>query len=252
MHEFHYRMQMRSYSTFDPPQNRRGYRLKSRFRSRFRLPTSKSLIQVMVWTIAVGFISSAAEASPYNGVARLYASSLLMYNVLILYILLTIAMICYPLGGLLADVYFGRYKIIKASLFIIALSMLLALLELVATTQFNVNEDSNVWKKAAYVVGGSSEFFVLGIGLAGFTSNIVQFGLDQLQDAPSNKLGAFAHLYVWANRIGCTSFRAVYSIKYCNYFTTNTTLTEKVLVCALPAGCLIALSALLLLNCFTH
>ena len=166
---FNYRMQMRSYSTFDQPKNKRSYRLKSRF----QLPTSKSLILVMMWIIVVGFISSVAEASPYYAVSRLYAS-MLMYIVLSLYILLAVAMMCYPLGGLLADVYFCGYKMVRASLIMIALSMLVALLELVATVQFNVSENSNVWKKIAYVAGGGSAFFVLAIiVLAGFTSNIV-------------------------------------------------------------------------------
>ena len=59
--------------------------------------------------------------------------------------------------------------------------------------------------KIAYVFGGGSAFLILALALAGFTSNIVQFGLDQLLDAPSNKLGAFVHLYVWANRLGWTA-----------------------------------------------
>ena len=112
---FNYRIQMHSYSTFDQPKNKRRIHLKSRF----QLPTSKSLILVMVWIIVVGFISNAAEVAPYYAVSRLYGS-MLMYIVLGLYILLAVAMMCYPLGGLLADVYFGRYKIIRASLFMIA------------------------------------------------------------------------------------------------------------------------------------
>ena len=240
-------MQMRSYSTFDQPRNKRSYHLKSRF----QLPTSKSLILVMMWIIVVGFISSAAEVAPYYAVSRLYGS-LLLYIVLGLYILLAVAMMCYPLGGLLADVYFGRYKIIRASLIMIALSMLLALLEFVASTQFNISENSNVWKKIVHVVGGGSAFFALAIGLAGFTSNIVQFGLDQLQDAPSNKLGAFVHMYVLADRIGYTAFATFYSIKQCYFNFLDHPLLTKVIMYTLPGGCFVALSALLLFNCFTH
>ena len=39
-----------------------------------------------------------------------------------------------------------------------------------------------------YIVGGACAFFVLAMGLAGFTSNIVQFGLEQLLEAPSKNI----------------------------------------------------------------
>ena len=237
---------MRSYSTFDRPRKQQGRRC-------FSQPTSKSLIQVLMWIIAVGFIKSTLEASPYFGLTRLYTDEkLLLYAVVALYIILAIAMMCYPLGGLLADVYFGRYKVIRASLIMMALSMLLAFFELTATIQFDVSEKSHIWKKVLYVIGGASAFFVLALGLAGFTSNIVQFGLDQLLDAPSNKLGAFVHMYVWANRIGYTAFDMIFSIKHC-YLSSNEhfPLTNGLLH-ALPVGCFVVLLALIILNCFTH
>ena len=242
-------MRMRSYSTFDRPQNRRAHRLKSCFQQ----PTSKSLIQVMVWIIAVGFLKSAVEASPYYVVTRVDASqSVLLYAVLSLYILLAIEMLCYPFGGLLADVYFGRYKIIKASLITIAISMLIALLELVATVQLQVNEKSPFWKKIAFAVGGGGAFLVLVIGLAGFTSNIVQFGLDQLQDAPSNKLGAFVHMYVWANRIGYTAFDTIWSIEHCYYTTGENASLTNTFVYSLPVTCFLVISAMILIKFLTN
>ena len=51
-----------------------------------------------------------------------------------------------------------------------------------------------------YAVSVLTAFLMLVlIGSAGFTSNIVQLGLDQLLDAPSNRLGTFVHMYVWAD-----------------------------------------------------
>ena len=219
----------------------------------FSKPTGKSLILVFLWTVLIGFINGSIDSSPSFAVSRLYdKEKILLYTELCLFIVLAIAMTCYPLGGLLADVYFGRYKIIKASLIIVAVSMLVTVVVLVATLQIDVQEKSQILIKIGYVVGLCSSFLILSIGLAGFTSNIVQFGLDQLQDAPSNKLGAFVHLYVWANRIGYTVFAATYAIKHCYFNTKNYPLLTKVLMYTLPGGCFLTLSALLLFNCFTH
>ena len=242
---------MRSYSTFERPhpQQRRQLAITKYFSK----PTSKSLVLVFLWTNIIGFINGSVKLSSGFAVSRLYHQfdneKFLLYIELGLFILLAIAMMLYPLGGLLADVYFGRYKIIRASLITMTVAMFLAVIGLVAIFQFNVTKNSQILKKIAYVVGGGGAFLVLAIALAGFTSNIVQFGLDQLLDAPSNKLGAFVHVYVWANRIGNTVINTIYSIKHCyNGFKFLTQVTMY----ALPAGCFVALSVLVLLNCFTH
>ena len=240
---------MRSYSTFDQPQQRQ----KCNFRRYFSKPTTKSLVLVIVWTVLVGFINGSLNLSPSFAVSRLYhEEGILLYTELCLFIVLAIAMMLYPLGGLLADVYFGRYKIIRASLITMAVAMFVAVIVLVYIFQFEVSENSQISKKIALVIGGGSAFLVLALALAGFTSNIVQFGLDQLLDVPSNKLGAFVHLYVWADRLGWAAVGMFYSIKHCYYDLKYYPLLTKVTTYVLPAGCFFMLSVLVLLNCFTH
>ena len=240
---------MRSYSTFEQPQRRQSHRL----RRYFSKPTTKSLIVILLWTAIVGFINGSIDSSPGIAAPRLYGKeNFLLYIELGLFILLAIAMTCYPLGGLLADVYFGRYKIIRASLIAMAVSMVVMVVVLFVMFQFGYLVKSPIISKVGFAVGGGSAFLILAIGLAGFTSNIVQFGLDQLQDAPSNKLGAFVHMYVWADRIGYTAFATFYSIKQCYFNFLDHPLLTKVIVCALPGGCFLVLSALLLFNCFAN
>ena len=241
---------MRTYSTFERPQQKRSGHLGRYFSKQ----NTKSLILVLVWTILVGFINCSVNSSPSFVVSRLSHNKekILLYTELCLFIVLAIAMTCYPLGGLLADVYFGRYKIIKTSLITMTVSMFVVSVVLFTTLQIGVWEKSHILVKTALFVGGGGAFLILAIGLAGFTSNIVQFGLDQLQDAPSNKLGAFVHTYVWASRVGYAAFETIYAIKFCYFRASYHPLMLKVLVYTLPEGCFIALSALLLLNCFTH
>ena len=39
---------------------------------------------------------------------------------------------------------------------------------------------------------------LFSIGLIGYQSNFIQFGLDQLLDAPSHYLGLYVHYAMWA------------------------------------------------------
>ena len=114
-------MNARSYSTFERPQQRQSHH----FRQCFSKPTGKSLILVLLWTILIGFINSAVNSTPSFAMSKLYNKGYdLLYIEICLFIVLAVAMTCYPLGGLLADVYFGHYKIIRASLIAMAVSMI--------------------------------------------------------------------------------------------------------------------------------
>ena len=82
--------------------------------------------------------------------------------------------------------------------------------------------------------------------------DLVQLGLDQLFDAPSYKLGAFVHWYVWANRVGNTTFDTLYSIKHCYYGTSGSTALTNRFLYALPAEGFVLLSTMIALACLTH
>ena len=242
--------QLRSYSTFDPPRPTGSSRNRC-----CPYPTSKSLVLVLIWTAVVGFINSVINTSPDHIITSIVSEDkahIILVVVVMLYIAFAINMICYPFGGFLADVYYGRYKVIAASLICLALSMLMAFILFLCSIQIHVNILSSVWKKGMFVLGALMTFIPLAIGLAGFTSNIVQFGLDQLQDVPSIKLSAFIHLYVWANRLGNTVFDMMYAVKECFFHTSIETKLTDGLLYALPSSLFVVLFALTLLNCCAH
>ena len=105
----------------------------------------------------------------------------------------SIAMTCYPLGGLLADVYFGRYKIIRASLIAMAVSMIVLVIVLVATLQTEISYKSHSLIKTGYVMRGGGAFLILAIGLAGFTS-IMLCSLDWT-NSRMHPVTSLEHLY---------------------------------------------------------
>ena len=105
----------------------------------------------------------------------------------------------YPLLGHLTDVYLTRYRSLKLSYVILALGICASLVYEV----FEIASPSREWKltssyhrQAIAILVTLFTLFIVGLGL--FQANAIQFGLDQLLEAPTSKLIAFIHWYYWA------------------------------------------------------
>ena len=104
-----------------------------------------------------------------------------------------------PFAGWLADVYFGRYKVIRWSMWIMwVASMLAAMSSVVAQL---VDSYYRINKIISIVM-----FTAMAIGFGGYLANIIQFGLDQLQDASTTEITAFIQWYVWTYYSSCIIF----------------------------------------------
>ena len=93
------------------------------------------------------------------------------------------------LSGWLADAFIGRYKVIKNSVLIMWLFVVLATVSVIIA-QF---ADSHYHLITEVLVPGI--FCVIGLGLGSFQATIVQFGLDQLQDASATEITVFIVWY---------------------------------------------------------
>ena len=142
---------------------------------------SKSAILVLIWSFFV--------ASLYHHYHLLLTGESLRFAPLTILIAFGLALF-FPIGGWLADVYFGRYKIIHVSILIMWVSSILIVVCYIAK-QVAVNWD-NVVTPILYIL-----YVVAGIGLGLFQANIIQFGVDQLTDASSTEISSFVIWYTW-------------------------------------------------------
>ena len=95
-----------------------------------------------------------------------------------------------PFAGWLADIHFGRYKMIIWSIRIMwAASILNAINSIVAEFISGYQE---VHKGTSVII-----IFILAISFGAYQANVIQFGLDQLQDASTTEITAFIIWYVW-------------------------------------------------------
>ena len=94
-------------------------------------------------------------------------------------------------AGWIADVRFGRYRMMYLSTWIMWAALMLATLSSVLPTVMNSYTNSI----HSYVNGVL--WTIIAIGFGGFQANIIQFGIDQLHDASTNEIASFIHWYVW-------------------------------------------------------
>ena len=113
-----------------------------------------------------------------------------------------VLLLVYPLLGHLADVYLTRYRALKSSLIILTIISFAGLVYEGIDAAASIFENINIFHKsptgALQAIGGT--MYLISLGL--FEANIIQFGLDQLLEAPTPKLIAFIHWYYWAQSVG--------------------------------------------------
>ena len=114
----------------------------------------------------------------------------------------------YPLVGHLTDVYLTRYRSLKWSfgILILVACLIIVFLVLIISTSILKNFRNHQTEICFIIL-----FFAYTVGLALFQANAIQFGLDQLLEAPTPKLIAFIHWYYWAQNVAAT----VVLIKLC-------------------------------------
>lgn len=102
-------------------------------------------------------------------------------------IALALTALAYPIAGWLADVYIGRYRVLKFSMIIMWSGGILYVTSVILSVTFN---------------GRFDEFMVISVaigllGLSAYQANAIQFGLDQLIDASSSDISSYISWYAW-------------------------------------------------------
>ena len=121
-----------------------------------------------------------------------------------------VLLLVYPLLGHLADVYLTRYRALKASLIILTIFSFVGLVYLVIDLAVSLTKNIQVLHHMQTGVLLAIGFAIYEISQGLFHANAIQFGLDQLLEAPTPKLTAFIHWYYWAQSVGGLALFYVY------------------------------------------
>lgn len=158
--------------------------------------TSKVIVLILLWMVLIGAVYHATIGIIL--MFLIHATPVLLLGVsvpfVILYSFIVIVFFFYPVSGFIADVYCGRFRMIATSLSVILLSLICFLSFFMVF--FYVSVPNNL-KPFLFVVLGLALFVAL-LGIGGYSANIIQFGLDQLIDAPSRHQAYFVHWSKWS------------------------------------------------------
>ena len=186
--------------------------------TRFKL--SKAAVIILLWNTIVGVtygivlngalaaIISIAGADNFHPV---------LYGLLGVFIGISlIQFVFYPVAGLLADICYGRYKVLMMSNITMCCGYVLfmVLSVLVIAKNFDIRNGEVAESKISNsLVALVMLLFIMGF--SGFQANVVQFGLDQFLDAPSEKLSLLLHWLVWTEILGETAMRILMILVPC-------------------------------------
>ena len=149
-----------------------------------------------------------------------------------LYGLIAAWLLFYPLAGYLADVRYGRYKVVIFSLRMIWFALVFlvvagAILSIVTWPVYFavpsvVSNPTGILISYVVLMGvaGFLTLLLLFIGFAAFAANVVQFGTDQLRDLPARDSFLFIHWLLFTQYIGVSIGMFVWSISFITLFTS--------------------------------
>ena len=138
-----------------------------------------------------------------------------------------VAAVLFLFAGFLADVYFGRYKVMKVSIWIMWLGSIGGTLLLM----IHLFSPHDVLKYISVVV----VYVCVTIGSTGLIVNAVPFGTDQLLGASSEEISAFVHWTCWAFYTGRASNHMVNSLSCTGMRDDQTSLISMIFAVAVSS-----------------
>ena len=234
---------------------RRMARLRCRPAHNLCIP-SKAAVLIILWTIVITTAFAALICFltiNFYTIPHIYSVKVLDGSVT--YVMVAALMMFYPLSGFIADVCCGRFKTIIISQTLTTISFILVCIDALMTTNKNIGTSYKFY----YLLQGEGvfilillllAFFLFSVGVIGYQANFIQFGLDQLLEAPSAYLGLFAHYAIWAFNISYLLVIAAIDIMlYCSTPGYN---MNKILRVTVPLLLATAASILLFVSCWKH
>ena len=153
----------------------------------------------------------------------------------------------YPLAGCLADIKLGRYNIIVRSLWFSTVTGFLTIICCVIIVYYWYTSDHST----KTLIAGTVIVMIFGgiIAFSGyipFSANVIQFGMDQLYDSPSEDSVHFIHWFVFSSHFGqvinTIGFQPIVAVAVEDYRRQKTTTAVLIAIThAIPAVLLLAI-----------
>ena len=148
---------------------------------------------ILLWTFSTGLFYN-LSVKPYS-----FLQISALYEVTTISMVISSVFLLSPLAGFIADVKFGRLKVLLCGSFTMLLSVcsILIVIIVLIISSYSFNATGKTISVALAI-----SYIFYGFGEVLFISNIVQFGTDQLHDAPTRYSVYFICAYYWTDSFG--------------------------------------------------
>ena len=220
----------------------------------FSLP-SKAVGLILAWTLIVSVIyaamlSIAAALIGHSvGSNSFNKTNPITSPLCILYSLLAVIAMLYPLSGFMADVWCGRFKAVMIGLSCLLLSATIAIGLFVWYSKGYNHKLIVPLKEAApiYAIGLCVGPFIV-VGLAAYHANFIQLGLDQLVEKPSKYLSLFVHWAMWIDVVGTTVVVLCFAFLECLSINNK----QDIAILVTPSIIVFCFPFILVLSCWKY
>ena len=202
---------------------------------------SKTILLLLFWNLTIKFVYDLVLKTAVDPLFDVNSAIVVEAFVAIIFLCLA------PVASFVADVKFGRLKTLVSSTYVIILSN--SILIIGACGYFAVHEANSLYYLFRILTCASSLASLCGMVF--FLCNIIQFGTDQLQDAPTRYSVLFLYAIYWCDSIVylliiCIILpgKNIHIIHYLNSTIHVDKLKGSLLVAS--SGCFVALSILVL------
>ena len=188
--------------------------LRSKCRKRCCV-TSKAALLILCWNLFITILLAQwLDTSNYLLIPNIVDKTKIQKATPIFLSFLALLYFFFPLAGCLADIRCGRYKTVVRSLWFIFWSgvflmigaLVIASTKLYLSNRVNQNHSTVVATSVLAAIGfGPPTLFgglLLLTSYIGFSANVIQFGIDQLHDSPSEDSTIFINWFVFTYNLG--------------------------------------------------
>ena len=155
-----------------------------------RRPKGKGAFLVLLWNFLIFSYQYAALDSVVSIIVRTRGN---LSPWLTLLLVTSLPKFLYPLAGWLADAKFGRYNVMRVSIWVMWIGSVV--LSVTQILEFALGHDhtNDYTFLPVYII----VYILNAIGIAGYHANVIPFGIDQMEDGSSDNYSAFIHWYYW-------------------------------------------------------
>ena len=173
-----------------------------------RWPKGKAVMLVFVMNVLVSYAFGAA----ITGILTILGSHTIDNNLFIfvnLFLQNCASRMFYPISGFLADVYIGRYRMIRLSSILLWVGYALITISFVLEDQIKQLQAPHR-AGALIIIIRSIAFLLISAGGGGFDATIIPFGVDQLQGASSSEISSYFYVFYFGRNLAMVCGIVVY------------------------------------------